>query len=102
MLYYATFRTVLLFDTMQTQASLFSEYFSACPVVTVPGRTFPVQTHFIDHINKALGQGGRSNSNNSGNTVSAVSTLYFFEHHAMFNTVFTNGRHHVYIMRNCS
>jgi hypothetical protein len=61
--------------TIQLQASLFSDYFGACPVVTVPGRTFPVQTHFIDHISKALGQGGRSsssNSNSNSNTVSAI------------------------------
>jgi hypothetical protein len=70
MLCYTASPAVLLLYTMQTQASLFSDYFGACPVVTVPGRTFPVQTHFIDHINKALGQGGRSG--NSGSTVSTV------------------------------
>jgi HrpA-like RNA helicase len=31
--------------------NLFSRYFSSCPVITVPGRAFPVQLHYIEEIN---------------------------------------------------
>lgn len=28
----------------------FSEYFNGCPVLEVPGRTFPVHAHFLEDV----------------------------------------------------
>ncbi|CAN0345639.1 unnamed protein product, partial [Discosporangium mesarthrocarpum] len=58
-------------------ADLFMKYFN-CPVVTVPGRTFPVQVTYLDHMeqivkgnNKALSQMPRTSG---GNFIAAASS----------------------------
>lgn len=37
------------------EAKRFSEYFYNCPVITVPGRTYPVQVQFLEDIVQATG-----------------------------------------------
>lgn len=32
------------------EASRFSEYFGNCPVISVPGRTYPVHVQFLEDI----------------------------------------------------
>jgi HrpA-like RNA helicase len=36
-------------------ADRFSAYFDQCPILTVPGRTFPVDAHFLEDIVLATG-----------------------------------------------
>ena len=43
---YPELRVVLVSATIDT--SLFSSYFSSCPVVEVPGRVHPVQEYFLE------------------------------------------------------
>ncbi len=43
---YPEMRVVLMSATIDT--TLFSNYFHACPVIEVPGRTFPVQEYFLE------------------------------------------------------
>lgn len=39
------------------EANRFSEYFGGCPVIEVPGRTFPVEVRFLED---AIEETGRS------------------------------------------
>uniref|UniRef100_A0A452UC67 Putative ATP-dependent RNA helicase DHX57 n=1 Tax=Ursus maritimus TaxID=29073 RepID=A0A452UC67_URSMA len=41
-----TLQVILMSATLN--AELFSEYFSSCPVITIPGRTFPVDQFFLE------------------------------------------------------
>ena len=54
-------RIVLMSATMQE--SLFSEYFYTCPIINISGRSFPVELHYLDEINKLIG--GSSSSSGS-------------------------------------
>lgn len=44
--HYPELRVVLMSATIDT--SLFSKYFRDCPIIEVPGRTFPVQEYFLE------------------------------------------------------
>ncbi|XP_006215622.1 putative ATP-dependent RNA helicase DHX57 [Vicugna pacos] len=41
-----TLQVILMSATLN--AELFSEYFNSCPVITIPGRTFPVDQYFLE------------------------------------------------------
>ena len=41
-------RLVLMSATLQTE--LFSAFFGNCPVLNVPGRTYPVQEYFLEDV----------------------------------------------------
>lgn len=41
-----TLKVILMSATLN--AELFSEYFNSCPVITIPGRTFPVDQFFLE------------------------------------------------------
>lgn len=41
-----TLQVILMSATLNTE--LFSEYFNSCPVITIPGRTFPVDQFFLE------------------------------------------------------
>ncbi|KAL1117476.1 hypothetical protein AAG570_004801 [Ranatra chinensis] len=43
---YPDLRVILMSATIDT--SLFSEYFNNCPVIEVPGRSFPVESYFLE------------------------------------------------------
>jgi HrpA-like RNA helicase len=68
---YADFAAILLLDLLRArpglrlvlmsatlQKGVFAEYFSAfgCPVVEVPGRTFPVSEHFLEDVLQLTGR----------------------------------------------
>lgn len=42
------YRVILMSATVE--ASRFSQYFGNCPVVSVPGRTYPVHVQFLEDI----------------------------------------------------
>ncbi|KAL4215433.1 ATP-dependent RNA helicase dhx29 [Rhizopus microsporus] len=46
-------KVILMSATVE--AKRFSEYFYNCPVITVPGRTYPVQVQFLEDIVQATG-----------------------------------------------
>ncbi|XP_076990147.1 putative ATP-dependent RNA helicase DHX57 isoform X3 [Tamandua tetradactyla] len=46
MLQRPTLQVILMSATLN--AELFSEYFNSCPVITIPGRTFPVDQFFLE------------------------------------------------------
>ncbi|XP_071948324.1 ATP-dependent RNA helicase DHX30-like [Antedon mediterranea] len=48
-------------------ASMFSEYFDNCPIITVPGFTYPVKEFFLPEIHKLIGYRSRRSQNNSNN-----------------------------------
>lgn len=37
------------------KAEQFSHYFGQCPVLSVPGRTFPVQVQYLEDVIEATG-----------------------------------------------
>lgn len=43
---YPDLRIILMSATVDT--TLFTSYFGNCPVIEVPGRTFPVQQYFLE------------------------------------------------------
>ena len=43
---YPDLRIILMSATIDT--TLFSKYFNNCPVIEIPGRTFPVQQYFLE------------------------------------------------------
>ncbi len=45
-------RLVLMSATLD--ASLFSRYFDGCPVISIPGRTFPVADHYLEDVLEAV------------------------------------------------
>jgi hypothetical protein len=55
-------RVVLMSATMQE--SLLSEYFYTCPIIHISGRTFPVQLHYLEEVNKLIGSGGGGTGSN--------------------------------------
>ena len=38
------------------EASKFSRYFDNCPIITIPGRIFPVQVKFLEDIIEETGR----------------------------------------------
>ncbi|KAL0266291.1 UNVERIFIED_CONTAM: hypothetical protein PYX00_008879 [Menopon gallinae] len=49
---YPDLRVILMSATVDT--SLFSKYFSDCPIFDIPGRLFPVKDHFLEDIVEML------------------------------------------------
>lgn len=63
---YPDLRVILMSATIDT--TLFSRYFNNCPIVEVPGRTFPVTTHYLeDCIQLTKFMPSPENSRNSKN-----------------------------------
>ena len=46
-------RIILMSATVE--ANKFSEYFGYCPVISVPGRTYPVQVQYLEDVVEASG-----------------------------------------------
>ena len=46
-------RIILMSATVE--ANKFSEYFGYCPVISVPGRTYPVQVQYLEDVIEATG-----------------------------------------------
>lgn len=49
---YPDMRVILMSATIDH--TLFTQYFNGCPVVHVEGRTFPVETYFLEDIVETL------------------------------------------------
>lgn len=50
---YPDLRVILMSATMDV--ALFTQYFNSCHVIYVEGRTFPVETYYLEDIVSALG-----------------------------------------------
>ena len=44
----STFKIVLMSATLD--AERFSKYFNSCPIINIPGRTFPVKEHYLEDV----------------------------------------------------
>ena len=62
--FFPELRVVLMSATMQE--SLLLEYFYTCPIIHISGRTFPVQLHYLEEVNKLIGSGGGGGSASTG------------------------------------
>jgi len=51
-----------------------SKYFNNCPVVYVTGRTFPIEVHYIDAVNKLVAQGQAMQRNKASSSTSSSSS----------------------------
>eukprot|EP00026_Physarum_polycephalum_P000203 Phypoly_transcript_00203.p1 GENE.Phypoly_transcript_00203~~Phypoly_transcript_00203.p1 ORF type:complete len:1178 (-),score=157.51 Phypoly_transcript_00203:119-3652(-) len=47
-------KVVLMSATLD--ATLFSKYFGGCPIIDIPGRTFPVTDYFLEDIDRMIGK----------------------------------------------
>ena len=47
-----SFKIVLMSATLN--AKKFSEYFDSCPIIEIPGRTFPVTEHYLEDVLRLL------------------------------------------------
>ena len=49
----------LILMSATLHAELFSEYFDHCPILSVPGLTYPVQDFYLEDVLKVTQVGGR-------------------------------------------
>ncbi|KAL2634461.1 hypothetical protein R1flu_005940 [Riccia fluitans] len=61
-------RLILMSATLD--ADLFSSYFSGCPIVRVPGFTYPVRTFYLEDVLTVTGSGSDSNNSQGGPVLS--------------------------------